>query len=330
MTIKPTIGPDKAGGRLTSVEYNRDVLQSARYLQEVLAGTNSDKVLATAITNLPQVNILVNGGLEHWDRGAGPFTSSGANVNSAIGWVGLANGGGSLAVSKDTTNADLSGASASVTCTSGASTTEMSLSQALEEYAQINGHTITLTVRVRSTVANAVRLAIEETQAGGALLTYGNYHSGGGGYETLSVSKAIRTGNTRIRVMVAFAVTVSTPTYVDNAMLVYGAQTVDFIPQQAGDSQRRVTRLYQVTRLTFTQYAGSFTAHAIPLPYRSATGGTPTITLAANGVAADLNLSASSAPTATNVTSYGALYQVTPATTGDTRANRDATIEWTP
>lgn len=52
MTTKPTLGSNHATGTvLTSTEWNRDVLQQGNYTQELVAGTNADKIPASALTN---------------------------------------------------------------------------------------------------------------------------------------------------------------------------------------------------------------------------------------------------------------------------------------
>ena len=52
MTLKPSIESDKSSGSvLTSSEWNVDSLQNARYLQELVAGTNSDKIPASALAS---------------------------------------------------------------------------------------------------------------------------------------------------------------------------------------------------------------------------------------------------------------------------------------
>lgn len=50
MTTKPTLGANKSvGNTLGAAEWNLNVLQQGNWTQEVLAGTNSDKIPGTAI-----------------------------------------------------------------------------------------------------------------------------------------------------------------------------------------------------------------------------------------------------------------------------------------
>lgn len=50
MTTKPTLGANHGvGTALTSTEWNRDVLQEGRWTQEVIAGTNTDKIALLAL-----------------------------------------------------------------------------------------------------------------------------------------------------------------------------------------------------------------------------------------------------------------------------------------
>lgn len=56
MTVKPTIEANVATGHVvTAAEWNTNVLQEALYVQEVLAGTNADKIPGGAIATSPTI-----------------------------------------------------------------------------------------------------------------------------------------------------------------------------------------------------------------------------------------------------------------------------------
>ena len=74
MTSRPTIGAARSDGQIvTAVDWNRDVVAEGLWVQEVLAGTNTDKIPATAISGVVGYypNALTNGGMEVWQRSGG-------------------------------------------------------------------------------------------------------------------------------------------------------------------------------------------------------------------------------------------------------------------
>lgn len=183
------------------------------------------------------VNLLVNGGFEIWSRGNGPYTSGGAQT--ADRW-GLALGGTStVSVVRDTTNKDASSAScAAITYTHNATS---ALSQTLtDQFGQLAGRTITCTVRVRTSTANAVALTIGDN-IGSA---QGSFHSGSGTYEKISVTRAIPAGVTSLGVNIGLFA--SCTAYVDNAMLVIGSVLADYVPLHPADEQARCLRYYEI------------------------------------------------------------------------------------
>jgi hypothetical protein len=62
MTTKPTLiaaSPGRAlGYTVANTDYNNDVLQLGNYVEEVLAGTNADKIPAAALAALPAWTVI--------------------------------------------------------------------------------------------------------------------------------------------------------------------------------------------------------------------------------------------------------------------------------
>lgn len=221
-------------------------------------------------------NLLVNGGLEVWQRGNGAFTAN--NAYTADRWQIVLGGTSTLSVSKDTTNvASGSGACAALTYTHNAVS---SLSQKLEDYLQLRGHSVAFTARVRGSVASAVRLRITD----GASTWYSGYHSGGGSYETLSVVANIGTAATQVTV--ALDLGASGTYYLDNAMLVTGAQPQDYQPLTPADDLARCQRYYEPIStaasgaLLVSGYAGAANQPIRGMLYQKvAKVGTPSLTI---------------------------------------------------
>lgn len=200
---------------------------------------------ATALTGLsglatsgsPDVplveNLLVNGGLEIWQRGTGPF--SGNNTYSADRWQAQLGGSDTLSTSRDGANAD-AGSEFCAACTFTV-TTGSGLYQRVEGYVALRGRTLTFSCRVRTSVAAAVRLELHDGVAG----TNSAYHTGDGTYQTLSVTRTIAGTASMVRVGVQAMATATV--YVDSATLCVGAGVL-YLPRTAADDMARCKRYY--------------------------------------------------------------------------------------
>jgi len=186
--------------------------------------------------DVARANLLTNGGFEIWQRGNGPFTANGAYA--ADRWQ-LALGGASVTITKETTTVDTgSGASAKVVITTGGAY----FGQKLEDLLGLSNRTVTLSMRVWASAANAVRLYLQINGGGGANDIYSAYHPGGSVWQTLSVTASLAAlTNLWAYVHLAAAATV----YLDNAMLVVGAQPANYVPLHPADDLARCLRYYQ-------------------------------------------------------------------------------------
>ena len=186
-------------------------------------------------TDTARLNLLTNGGFEIWQRGTGPFTAVG--VHSADRWVVSPGGSSTMSVSRDGTNIDPQGGgqySAAVTYTHNA---ESFFYQPLySESTHLRGRTISASVRVRTSTANAVRLAIYD-----GVYTYGAFHTGDGTWQTLTVTRAVSGSQCDVRI----AFDASCTAYVDNAMLVVGSVPADYAPLHPADDLARCLRYYE-------------------------------------------------------------------------------------
>lgn len=250
-------------------------------LAQVAVAANATTIAAGNVTDLrafAQVgayqarasdNLLVNGGCEVWQRGTGPITAQSAYT--ADRWQINLGGTSTLSVSKDTANVDRgSGACAALTYTHNALSY---FQQKLEDYQQLRGQRVAFTARVRASVASAVRLHVTD----GIGTWYSGYHSGSGTYETLSVVAPI--GATATQVTVALDLGASGTYYLDNAMLVTGAQPQDYQPLTPAEDLLRCQRHWQPIQTYHSAYnAVAANNSLIYHPFRAEFGGTPTVT----------------------------------------------------
>jgi hypothetical protein len=185
-----------------------------------------------------QQNLLTNGGFEVWQRGAGPFT--GASGFCADRWQRAQGAGSTLSVSRDSAGVD-AGSQYCLAATYTHAAQSFVYQNLPELVPQVIGRTVTLTVRVRVGTASAVRLAIE-TRGTGAGFTYSGYHSGGGAYETLTVTRAVPAGATFL--FVYAYLDASCTAYLDSAVLAVGGVAPPYVPLHATDDLARCQRYY--------------------------------------------------------------------------------------
>jgi len=193
--------------------------------------------------DVARASLLVNGGFEIWQRGNGPFTATAAYA--ADRWQISLSGSDTLSVSRDTTNVDNSLAAAALVFVlgtgAGATVFQQAFGRPGDALEQLKNKTVSFSIRVRTSTATSIRAYVSPDA--GVTKTFSNYHSGGGTYETLTVSLALGAA-TDIRVGVACAA--SCTAYLDNAMLVVGSQPCDYVPLHPADDLARCQRYYEL------------------------------------------------------------------------------------
>jgi hypothetical protein len=276
---------------------------------------NGSVTNAKLASDTARLNLLVNGGLEIWQRGPGPMTSS----FCADRWEIALGGTSTLSVARSGVN-DGFGSSASAQCTyTHAAGGSAELRQKLEDYLQPRGRTFSVSMRVRSNVACNVFI---RDSVGSASSTV---HTGNDTWQTLTATRTIDSAAVSLYVGVSMA-TGSGTVYIDNAMLVMGSQAADYAPMHPADDLARCQRYYEILggKLVVGGYnlAGS-TIYA-PLQFRATKPVVPTVTK--NGTWSLLN-TAVGAPLVTSGTDiYGCtLNVVATATNPALAATVDAT-----
>lgn len=209
----------------------------------MLAGGITNSLLAA---DAPRANLLTNGGFEIWQQGDGPYTLNG--VYGPDRWQLVLAGTDTLSVSKDTLNADTArGSWACAKCVfvlgTGAGGTALRQSLLLSDGYALRGQPVSVSVRVKTTVANAVRVAL--ISSGAAPVTaYSSYHTGDGTYQTLTATATPPNDSGAVYVEPHFAA--SCTAYIDNATLVVGPVAADSVPLHPADDMARCQRYYEL------------------------------------------------------------------------------------
>jgi hypothetical protein len=131
-------------------------------------------------------NLLDNGGFEVWQRGAGPFT--GAWQPTADRWWGYTTGTATIQRSTDAKEGNYSMEYVQSAGANG------SMRQSLENFQSLEGQYLTFSMWVKTSSLNAARLSLYDWNGVSAEAENGEYHTGSGEWERLSVTKLIRTG----------------------------------------------------------------------------------------------------------------------------------------
>ena len=185
-------------------------------------------------------NILVNGGMEVWKRGTS-FAAPTSLDFTLDKWMYESNGTANCTVERNASPDVGNYAAALIINTVGTSTTA-GLRQDIENIENYEGKIVTLSMRVKTPIASAVRISI--TDDGGT--TSSSYHTGGGAYETLTVTRTLGTSLTGILIRVRFDANITTSYLIaDSAMLVIGSVVFPFVPEDPGIEEVRCERYYQ-------------------------------------------------------------------------------------
>lgn len=252
-----------------------------------VAAANASITNAQLGPDVARANLLSNGSFDVWQRGSGPFSAQAAYC--ADRWqINLA-GTDTLSVSKDTTNKDTgSAACAAVTFTLGTGAGSSCLLSNLGPTAdgqQVFSRPLSFSMRVRTSTANAVRIALYT----GTAYTYSAFHSGGGAYETLTVTATMNASGAAVgQVGVFFAA--SCTAYLDNAMQVVGSQPANYAPLTPADELARCLRYYEIVGgatpaandgATYWEgmASGASQLFSWPLVYKATKAVSPTVTI---------------------------------------------------
>ena len=218
--------------------------------------------------------LLVNGGMEVWQRGAGAFTAGSAY--SADRWQ-VNPGTGATSVTQETTTIDsLSSTSAKLVNTAGASQTP-EFYQKVEHWAALKGQEISCSVRVNQGAASGLRVRLHD----GVSFTDGSTSATTGSWITLTCTKTLSASATTLVVYVATLV--SGTYYVDNAMLTIGPDPAPYRPLHPQEELARCQRYYEVhggvnAALSTGGYQAAGATSYCYIGYATAKAGTPTVT----------------------------------------------------
>ena len=258
MTTKPVLGSNLSNGYVVGqTEWNRDVVQQGNWAQEVLLGTNTDKIPLVALPSAMlgySPNLLVNPGYEVWQRGAGAFTATGGGAFTADRWRATFTGSSSMTVARSATTVYFGSQYSLQVAYTHAAGGIGQVYQDIEIPQNLRGQTLTFSVWVFSNAGTVYAQIYDGASTNSTVL------SGFGTWQQLVVTRTVSNAATLVRVSVVFSGATQV-SYVDNAILSPGSATPVYVPLSYGDDLYRCQRHYQKVR-TSGQWQSAFAGQA--------------------------------------------------------------------
>jgi len=254
----------------------------------ITSGMIADGTIATAdlanaaVTNAKlasdtaRANLLTNGGFEIWQRGNGPFSTAGVTADR---W-NLVLSSSTMSVSKIASTIGAVGSSAQLAYTHVVyAELYQQMGAGGSQITELAGRTISLSARVKSTVASTVRLVVYD----GTTTTFSSRNVGTGNEQlTLTVTlPSSYAGN--IPFFGVHLDTASCTVEVNDVMLVVGSQYADYAPLHPAEDLARCLRYYEIigdaSGFPLTQtYAGAAQNFNFPFGFKAVKAATPTLT----------------------------------------------------
>lgn len=238
--------------------------------------------LGTMFFNYGKANLLVNGGLEVWQRGT-TFSTVADATFTADRWQTVKTGTDVITtVAQETTVVDTgSGASLKFVYSHGNSNTT-GMRQKLEDYLQLRGRTLSVSFRMRQGVASNIKPYIQDSVTG---KTYAATSAATGSFVTYTVTALIDAAATSVYVGFDFSgASTSDTVYLDHVMVVVGSSPVNFQPRMPADDYAQCLRYFErkTTAGGFSPFGGGYLhTNAISRMFIpcSRKGGQPSITV---------------------------------------------------
>lgn len=226
----------------SSTAYHDVVAAHHNVLKDEVVAIETD-LLGSVKTNLS--NILVNGGFEFWQRGVS-FVGPLITKYTADRWKVYTNDAANATVTREASTIDSGVYSMKVVVSGTPSSKVWTTNQCVENYKEYAGKTISASARVYCSVASAVKLTLSD----GIGVTKSSYHTGGGGWETLTVTRTISASNTSLLVELGMYDSGDMKNgtyYFDSAMLSVGSAAPTFVPKNYQTELAQCMRYYQTS-----------------------------------------------------------------------------------
>lgn len=217
--------------------------------------------LLSSVESIPDAKLL-NPSFNIWQRGDS-FTASGFTADE---WK-LALNSSTVTIEKEEEddcgnpgNQKFGDACMKITLSSLSSAA--TLTQGYEEYWGLAGYTMTFSAWVKCSSASCIRLQILDYNGSTLEVQSGSYHTGGGDWEQLTVTKTLRsslegTSDIPHSFGVGFRISIEatcTGALVDGGTLAFGSSAIDYHPTRMAEDILRCQRFCQAVHVAISQY----------------------------------------------------------------------------
>jgi hypothetical protein len=267
-------------------------------------------------------NLLVNGGMEVWQRGAGSFTGNG--VYTADRWQQTFSTG-TLTTTQETST--VAGGSASALKAVATGGDPWRIEQRIETITALKGVTLSCSARIQQSVASAITLALND----GVGTTTSSSSATTGSFVTLTVTRTFSASASNALVQIHS--TGAGTFYFDNVMLVIGPDAAPYQPLHPADELARCQRYYEVhggvnnaMGLNAYQAAGANFGQIVQFAMHK--GGVPTVTKNGTWGVVNCGQPAISAPSKDGYTLYATTTALGACSFGNNSTDDTVTAEW--
>lgn len=243
---------------------------------ETQQNINETEILNTKL-NTP--NILTNGGGEVWQRGTSFVDPLDASYN-ADKWQNKRTG--TVTFSRESGSNVARGIFSIKIAISSTNTGEITIYQDIENFADYKTKTVSFSASVKASISGDVRISIDD----GLTETFSNFHTGGGGFEILTVTATLSGSASLLRVRVGIPGSVAfapQDIYADAMMLVLGTDAVEYVPENRHSEFDRCLRWYEESGVARTKFwdgqSIAFDYFPFRAEYKAEKAATPTVTL---------------------------------------------------
>jgi len=292
-----------------------------------LSGESDWKTTPVSTSSLSNniINVIVNPSMEIWQK-ATSFTNPANGDLTADRWEVGKSGSvlPTVDISQETgaANIDRGTQSLKIDITATGTGSVFFMQQRIEDFEKYKNRTVTMTARIKTSLSG-VKLQLTDGITG----TDSSDHSGGGAFETLTITKFISNTATILFVRVGLVsdvpVTGTGVIYVDSVTCVLGDVPINFIPTPIEMDLARAQRHFEKRDTVIFDAVGRDDGTnyrlVVPVHYKVTKSNTPTITLTINKVAeegADVDQQASYTEDVLNSTIEGFNARATKAIAG--------------
>lgn len=283
----------KVGSSAGNTQYVNGIPASASPLPNtLLALDGNDKFPASILRGNPAQNILINGGMEIWQRNSS-FTNPANNSYTADRWRVFKSSTGNMpqfTISREGGPAGLPDTQYAMKVNitdAGTGTRWIAIQQVIENYPEYKGKKVTVSAWIYATVPGVIKMVLADSVAGA-----GSAFHGGTGWEKLTVTHLVNVVTASLVLYLLYMEAPAIMTFwIDNVMMNVGEDAADYVcidPQkELARCQRYYGKTYNMGNFAgavvsngsiYTMGIGAANKPWLTVPFKTRMRANPTVT----------------------------------------------------